>query len=206
MIERTFEYNIMARQLSLWAPSAVQTLVDGDGARIAYHPEVLDPDEAAAAFTALRDGIAWEGLRRMMYDREVAVPRLTAHFDGEPQTWPDVLQRMKAAVEAACGTRFSTAGLNFYRDGNDSVAPHNDNEVDPRASTVALVSLGATRRMQLRTKAVPRQTLGIDLEPGSLLVMSGTTQELWEHGIPKSPVPVDPRISVAFRARPPSTE
>lgn len=164
----------MARQLSLWAPSPVQTLVDREGARIVYHAAVLAADEAAAAFAALRDGVPWERLRRMMYEREVDVPRLTAHYTGDPQEWPETLQRMKAAVEAACGVRFDSAGLNWYRDGNDSVAPHNDNEVDLHASYVALVSLGATRRMQLRTKAVPRQTLVIDLELGSLLVMSGT--------------------------------
>jgi alkylated DNA repair dioxygenase AlkB len=194
----------MPRQLPLWAPPAVEHLVDCDGACIDYQPDVLDAAEAAEAFAALRDGVAWERLRRLMYEREVDVPRLTAFFSGNARGWPEVLRRMKDAVERAAGVPFDSAGLNFYRDGNDSVAPHNDDEVDPRASYVALVSLGATRRMQLRTKAVPRRTLGIDLEPGSLLVMSGTTQELWEHGIPKSTVPVGARISVAFRQRPSS--
>ena len=66
---------------------------------------------------------------------------------------------------------------------------------------IALVSLGAPRRMNIRAKAGGR-ALGIDLEPGSLLVMSHASQVTHEHGIPKTTKPVPPRMSVVFRARP----
>jgi alkylated DNA repair dioxygenase AlkB len=109
---------------------------------------------------------------------------------------------MIARVEETTGARFNSIGLNFYRDQEDSVAWHNDheNELAPMP-VIALVSLGATREMRLRTKDQPRRTLRLDLEPGSLLVMSGVTQHYWEHTVAKEKRRVGPRISVALRQR-----
>jgi alkylated DNA repair dioxygenase AlkB len=97
---------------------------------------------------------------------------------------------------------FTSIGLNLYRDGRDSVSPHNDhlNELRP-GYPIALLSLGSTRRMTIRSKTAPRRNLDLDLEPGSLLVMSYATQRTYDHGIPKTHDPVDARISVAFRVR-----
>jgi alkylated DNA repair dioxygenase AlkB len=90
--------------------------------------------------------------------------------------------------------------LNFYRDRNDSVAPHGDHlETALDKAPVALVSLGATRRMTIRSKSKPRRILDHDLEPGSLLVMSYASHVNFDHGIPKVRYAVGPRISVAFR-------
>jgi alkylated DNA repair dioxygenase AlkB len=69
---------------------------------------------------------------------------------------------------------------------------------------IALLSLGATRRMTIRSKTTPRRILDLDLEPGSLLVMSYETQFHYDHGIPKTTAEVGPRISVAFRNRRPT--
>ena len=82
------------------------------------------------------------------------------------------------------------------------MAPHNDHLYEIAAGQpIALVSLGATREMVIRAKQPPRRVLRIDLEPGSLLVMSYETQLHYDHGIPKQKVPVGPRISLAFRVK-----
>jgi alkylated DNA repair dioxygenase AlkB len=180
-------------------------LVDDATGRITYTPRLLSPAAAQAAFVALRDGVAWESLRRMMYDREVDVPRLVAHFDlaREGPTLPAAVRGAARAVEASTGVPFNNVGLNYYRDGRDSVAPHNDHLheiVD--GFPIALVSLGATRRMTIRAKQPPRRVLHVDLEPGSLLVMSYDTQLNYTHAIPKTHQPVGGRISLAFRVRP----
>src|ERR1044072_807090 len=70
---------------------------------------------------------------------------------------------------------------------------------------IALVSLGATRRMTIRAKGAPRRTTHIDLEPGSLLVMDYATQLHYTHGVPKTNGPVGERISMAFRVKPDRT-
>jgi alkylated DNA repair dioxygenase AlkB len=82
----------------------------------------------------------------------------------------------KSASDAICalvGAPFNLVDLNLYRDGNDSVAPHRDKTENGR-------------RVQ------------VDLENGSCLVMSHTSQSTREHGIPKIAGIDDPRISLAL--------
>jgi len=97
---------------------------------------------------------------------------------------------------------YTDVGMNLYRDGRDSVAMHNDklHSLVP-GEPIALISLGDTRRMNLRAKEGGR-AFGVDLAPGSLLVMSHASQLTHEHGIPKTARPVGARMSVVFRARP----
>ena len=77
-------------------------------------------------------------------------------------------------------------GLNLYRDGRDSVAPHNDHlyEIVP-GYPIALVSLGATRRMTIRSKERPGRLIKIDLESGALLVMSYATSSTTRTASPR---------------------
>ena len=107
-----------------------------------------------------------------------------------------------SAVDALLGERFDSFGLNCYRDGNDSVAPHHDQtgELDPVAP-IALLSLGFIRTMRIASLMRPRRAFSIALEPGSLLVMSPAVQAHWTHAIPKVRTAVGTRISIAFRRR-----
>jgi alkylated DNA repair dioxygenase AlkB len=87
----------------------------------------------------------------------------------------------------------------LYRDGNDSVSWHSDNEeINGSEPTIASVSLGATRRFDLRHKE-SGETVRVDLEDGSLLVMSGLSQHCWAHQIAKTKAKVGPRINLTFR-------
>jgi alkylated DNA repair dioxygenase AlkB len=98
---------------------------------------------------------------------------------------------------------FNSVGLNLYRDGRDSVAPHNDHLHDIREGfPIALLSLGARRRMTIRAKAAPRRSMHVDLETGSLLVMDYATQVHYTHGVPKTSALIGERISLAFRMKP----
>src|SRR5205085_9344873 len=137
-------------------------------------------------------------------DREVDVPRLIGHFrlDPAPADAPAAILDSACRVIATLDVPFNSVGLNRYRDGRDSVAPHNDhlNEIR-KAFPIALVSLGAARRMTIRAKAPPRTVMHIDLEAGSLLVMDYATQFHYTHGVPKTTEPVGERISLAFRVK-----
>ena len=93
--------------------------------------------------------------------------------------------------------------MNLYRDGRDSVAPHNDHLYELREGfPIALLSLGATRRMTIRAQTAPRRTLHVDLVAGSLLVMDYATQLHYTHAVPKTTATVGERISLAFRVKP----
>lgn len=99
-------------------------------------------------------------------------------------------------------TKFNSIGLNLYRNQHYSVAPHSDKLADLcPGQPIALLSLGATRRMIIRAKKPPRNVLHLDLESGSLLTMSWETQRQYGHGIPKCSEPTSLRISLAFRSR-----
>lgn len=138
-----------------------------------------------------------------MYDREVDVPRLVARYRLNEGEAPATLAEAARRVTDATGTPFNSAGLNFYRDGRDSVAPHNDHLYEIVAGyPIALISLGAMRLMTIRSKSRPRRILDLDLEDGSLLLMSYTTQLHYDHGIPKTRIPIGARISLALRVRP----
>jgi alkylated DNA repair dioxygenase AlkB len=139
-----------------------------------------------------------------MYDRDVDVPRLVAGYRLDDRDLPPQLAQAASRVRAAAGgVRFTNVGLNFYRDGRDSVAPHNDHLYEIVAGfPIALLSLGATRRMTIRSKSRPRRALDLDLEHGSVLVMSYETQKHYDHGIPKVDARVGARMSLAFRVRP----
>jgi len=138
-----------------------------------------------------------------MYDRDVDVPRLVARYRLDDEGLPAAVAQAARRARAATGTPYNSAGLNFYRDGRDSVAPHNDHLYEIVAGNpIALISLGATRTMTIRSKARPRRILDLDLEGGSLLLMSYATQLNYDHGIPKTRAAVGPRISLALRVRP----
>jgi alkylated DNA repair dioxygenase AlkB len=143
-----------------------------------------------------------------MYDREVDVPRLVGHYqlDALAESAPDAIGDAASRVVEHTGVSFNSVGLNLYRDGRDSVAPHNDHLNELREGfPIALVSLGATRRMTIRSKAAPKRVFHVDLEAGSLLLMDYATQLHYTHGVPKVPGPVGERISLAFRVRPEAT-
>src|SRR5215471_4561994 len=181
-------------------------LADDERGRIAYTPRFVDEATAQAWFADVRSRVAWRSERRMMYDREVDVPRLIGHFPLDPaseDTPAAILDAARRVIDRV-GAPFNSVGLNLYRDGRDSVAPHNDhlNEIR-KGFPIALLSLGATRRMTIRSKEAPKRTLHVDLEPGSLFVMDYATQLHYTHGVPKTTEPVGERISLAFRVRRP---
>jgi alkylated DNA repair dioxygenase AlkB len=192
-------------QLTLFEP-AERRLVDEEHGRVVYTPGFVDPETAAGWFAELRSAVEWRSERRMMYDREVDVPRLMGHFRLDPpaESAPRAILDAARLVVDRLGVPFTSVGLNFYRDGRDSVAPHNDHLDELRKGfPIALLSLGAARRMTIRAKEPPRRAVHVDLEPGSLLVMDYATQLHYTHGVPKTTEPVGERISLAFRVRPP---
>ena len=145
----------------------------------------------------------------MMYDRDVDVPRLMSHFRlyAAAGAMPAAIAQAARLVSDAVSVPFNSVGLNLYRDGRDSVAPHNDHlDEILKGFPIALVSLGATRRMAIRAKAPPRRPIHVDLEPGSLLVMDYATQLHYTHGVPKTTEAVGERISLAFRVKKPRGE
>jgi len=192
----------MAQQIGLFGTTP-RVFVDDDTGCIAYYPAVFSPHESDELFRLFERTVPWSHETMWMYDRTVDVPRLIARF-GPGETQPAELAVVKERIESYLHTAFTSISLQYYRDGNDSVSWHNDHREEMiELPTVAVLSLGSTREMLVRSKARPRRTFSCDLEPGSLFVMRGRAQEHWEHHIPKVKRPIGPRISVALRQRRP---
>lgn len=191
-----------AFSLELFAGTMVQLVDDAQGG-IRYWPRFVDAALAREWFATLHAKAAWTHMQRPMYDRVVDVPRLMASYRSEAFPADLPLADMLACVKIIVPAPYNAVGMNFYRNGNDSVAMHGDKlHMLTAPHPIALVSLGEPRRMLIRAKTGNRASMAIDLEPGSLLCMSHTSQLTHEHGIPKTKKPQGQRISVVFRVRP----
>jgi alkylated DNA repair dioxygenase AlkB len=135
-----------------------------------------------------------------MYDRVVDVPRLVATYPADGRGHP-LVPRMAEALTARYGRPLLRASLAAYRSGRDSVAFHGDRLGEARDDAiVAIVALGSRRRFLLRPAGGGRSR-AFESGGGDLLVMGGTCQRAWEHGVPKV-AHAGLRISVQFRSAP----
>ena len=147
---------------------------------------------------ALIESVDWQQHRRWMYERMVDDPRLSRWFTTDEPLPHPALAPVRSALEAKYDVPLGGIGLNYYRDGRDSVAPHRDRELRHLEDTlIAIVTLGARRPFLIRPKGGGKSR---DISPasGDLLVMGGRTQVNWEHSVPKVKR-AGPRISVTWR-------
>ncbi|MGZ8753013.1 MAG: alpha-ketoglutarate-dependent dioxygenase AlkB [Acidimicrobiia bacterium] len=146
----------------------------------------------------LIEHVDWRQGRRKMWDRMIDDPRLSRWYGpGEPLPHPG-LARIGAALAARYDAPLAGPALNYYRDGDDSVAPHADRELRVLQDTlICIVTLGARRPFLVKPKSGGPSR---DLAPGSgdLLVMGGATQIGFTHAVPKV-VRAGPRVSMSWR-------
>lgn len=163
----------------------------------------------AEVLTRLLHETPWRQESVVVYGKRHLQPRLTAWYGEasytysglklDPLPWTPLLLAIRTEVEAACGQRFNSVLLNRYRNGQDSMGMHSDDEAELGTEpAIASLSYGTTRRFILRHKRT-KQTLNLALEDGSLLLMSGKLQENWLHGINKSARSLGERINLTFR-------
>jgi alkylated DNA repair dioxygenase AlkB len=175
--------------------SRLRRHVLGDGAWIDHQAGWLEGHEAV--FHAVRASADWQHERRLMFDRHVDVPRLTASLSLAEPGHP-VLGRAVEMLSGVYETCFDRLHAAFYRDGRDSVAWHGDRVLGgPRGTLVAILSLGEPRTFLIKPAAGGR-SLSFRLGWGDLLVLGGTIQRTWQHSVPKA-ASAGPRISLMFR-------
>jgi len=177
-----------------------------------YRPGVFDTNESVSLLETLIGETAWLQETVQMYGKMIKTPRLTAWYGDNDKTytfsgnkyhplpWTLQLQRIKARIEPLAGMVFNTVLLNYYRDGNDSVAWHSDDEYElGYKPVIASLSFGQERRFDIRNKQDHQLKYSVNLQNGSLLLMKGDLQQYWEHRIPKSTKPMKARVNLTFR-------
>jgi alkylated DNA repair dioxygenase AlkB len=147
-------------------------------------------------FERLSCSMRWHQERRVMYQREVDVPRLYASAPADGALDP-ALAEVGAALARRYAASFEAVGHAHYRDGRDSVAWHRDHMPRERETLVAILSLGAPRRLLVRPFGGGRSR-AFSLGEGDLFVMGGLCQSHWEHCVPKQKWAA-PRMSCVFR-------
>jgi alkylated DNA repair dioxygenase AlkB len=182
------------------------------GGELYYVPNVFTRERSGEYFNQLFTEIRWKQEPIKIFGKEVMQPRLTAWYgDVEkpyaysgitmaPHHWIHPLIEIKSVADQLSGAQSSSALLNLYRDGNDGLGWHRDNEkVLGPTPTIASVSLGAVRSFQLRDYKDKRNLISLELQPGSVVIMKGASQQMWEHRVPKSKKVFGARINITFR-------
>ena len=163
-----------------------------DGAWVDYAPGWVTGHDAL--FDELEASLTWRSEKRKMYERVVTTPRLLASVPRE-----GIVEDMRRVLSAHYGEEFVRTTAALYRDGDDSVAFHGDTTArDMDVALVATVSLGQPRKFGLK-HAEGGATIWYQLGRGDLIVMGGTCQRTWRHGIPKVAHAPGPRIAIMFR-------
>lgn len=181
-------------------------------ADLRYWSNFFDLSTADLLMRQLAKEVSWKHEPIRLFGKEVMQPRLTAlagdkglvyGYSGismEAPGWHGAAKVIKEKVEAATNTVFNLALLNYYRDGQDSMSWHSDDEAElGRNPVIASVTLGARRKFRLRHKSRKDCKLDLWLEHGSLLLMAGPTQHGWQHAIPKTKAKLGARINLTFR-------
>jgi alkylated DNA repair dioxygenase AlkB len=181
------------------------------GVDIRFDPNWLAAAEADAMLAALIEEVPWAQHRVRLFGREMPAPRLSAWIGDpgaaytysrvrhEPLPWTATLATLRARLQASTGARFNSVLANRYRNGQDSMGWHADDEPElGERPLIASISLGAARVFQFKPRAGGR-VLAITLTHGSLLLMGGDSQRHWLHALPKTRRPVGERVNLTFR-------
>lgn len=189
--------------------SGVLDAIPIEDGELYFMPSLPLRQDDAAVLAQLLAETGWRAEAITLWGKQMQQPRLTAWhgearytYSGmtlEPQPFTPLQLEIKQAVEQASGQRFNSVLLNYYRDGQDSMGFHSDDEKElGRNPVIASVSFGAPRTFILKHKRLPK-TVKLALGNGSLLVMAGALQHHWRHGINKEKSAAGPRVNLTFR-------
>ncbi|MEJ6475119.1 alpha-ketoglutarate-dependent dioxygenase AlkB [Pseudoalteromonas piscicida] len=177
-----------------------------------YQPQAISFDKSLALYDALLASVPWQQNTITLFGKTHQTPRLE-RFIADPDVrysysgkllenapWPPMLLGIRATLEQRFNVTFNAVLANFYRDGQDSMGWHSDDEPELGPTPViASLSLGATRKFKIRHKSNQSVT-DILLETGSLLVMQGDSQRDYQHALPKQAKVTQGRINLTFRS------
>lgn len=201
-------------QLNLFEPETLLPPVE-------YFPNFLNSEQADELFAACKQ-LNWQHNSIRMLGKWIKLPRLETMYGDKPylytysgsvelkaRTWTYELGELRDLLAAALRYRLEWRTLhkfqlvigNYYRSGADHIGWHSDDESSMgQRPAIASISLGATRRFQLKPKKVKQPASEYELTHGSLILMQPGCQENWVHRVVKTSRPVGERINLTFRS------
>jgi alkylated DNA repair dioxygenase AlkB len=179
-------------------------------AEVIFYQGLFEKPERNQLFKDLFTLIDWKQEPIKIFGKSLIQPRLTAYYGEksytysgvtmQPTPWNQPLLKIKQKIEPLVNTQFNGVLLNLYRNGQDSIGWHSDDEKTlVKDSVIASVSFGETRRFILRRRDDHQNKVELNLSDGDFLVMGKNTQKFWQHQVPKSAKSIKPRINLTFR-------
>ena len=180
-----------------------------------FIPDFLSAPKALRLYNQCVNEVSWKQTWITIYGKSHPVPRLVSwagdkgvHYSYSGQKfcadgWPPGIKEVKPDIEGLLGVSFNSVLANYYEEGKHHMGWHSDNEPElGDQPVIASLSLGATRRFLYRAKLKSRESSSnkVDLHNGSLLVMTGDFQKVWQHRVSPTKRPVEGRINLTFRS------
>lgn len=178
---------------------------------VSYHPNFIEDDRATIWYESLMSEIEWRPDELFIFGKHLLLSRLYAlygakgivyYYSGierKALQWNDILLEIKQVVEDKVQKKFNACLLNRYQNGSESMGWHADNEsILEKGGTIVSISLGAERKFVFKHNT-SKEKIELFLASGSLLEMSGLTQQFWKHALPASKKVLAGRINLTFR-------
>ena len=176
-----------------------------------YQAKALSAPKSLDLFYYLRDSLTWQQPKTTVFGKTNPIPRMQCFiadagvrygYSGSTlnvEPWPDVLDAMRLRLNKQFDVGFNALLVNLYRDGNDCMGWHADDEAElGHEPIIVSISLGAERVFKIKHK-VTKEVTSLTLHSGSCLVMNGLSQQQYLHGLPKQTRLAHPRINLTFR-------
>jgi alkylated DNA repair dioxygenase AlkB len=189
-------------------PEINQLPYDGE---VYSYGQIISEEKSQLYFEQLKQSINWQNDVVKMYGKTIECKRQTAWMgeDYFEYTYSGIVKRaelftpliieIKNHIETVCQEKFNSCLLNYYKDGDEGMSWHSDNEKTMGAEPViASLSFGAARKFSFKHNE-SKEKIDLLLQNGSLIIMQGQTQEYWKHCLPQSSKIKSARINLSFR-------
>ncbi len=187
-----------------------KNLLPQDGV-VNYFGKVFSEAEADRYFEILMNTIQWKNDEAVIFGKKIITKRKVAWYGDrefeytyskitkKAHLWTTELLYLKQQVEATSGETYNSCLLNLYHSGDEGMGWHSDAEKDLKKNgAIASVSFGAERKFAFKHKQT-KETISLNLENGSLLIMKDSTQTHWLHRLPPTKKVDSARINLTFR-------
>lgn len=184
-----------------------ELIIDHDGI-VEYYPQFFERSDIY--LERLFSEVQFSQNQMRIWGKEVTLPRLECWY-GEseytysgmtlkPHPWSSTVLEIKNQIENLLHESFNSCLVNLYRNGDDYVGPHADDEKElGKNPVIASVSFGASRKFLMKHRLEKQMKHELLLHSGDLLVMKGEFQHSWTHSLPKMKKELNPRINLTFR-------
>lgn len=184
-------------------------IVNNEEAQILYLKRFITIIDSKKLYLKLKKTAKWQNIIFNLGGKLVQAHRMNIVYGDENihkfwnnqivELWTPELLELKNKITEITGQEYNLVNINYYRNGEDYIGAHSDNENESILETIiASVSLGAERDFVFHHKETNKKT-SLVLHCGSLLIMSGLCQKYYKHSLPKRPKINHGRINLTFR-------